>query len=142
MAAVVFCHWFYSTRLLECHACAAPKYRGRWLNKATIPQLFMIQPIAGANALIAQLSTPDSYRVWSALGFRLLDDFGFAILDVETGYDGRSEQGVQVDRVNRWLIGPRSARARAFANAHSTERTSTQSTKPGPERGSGEQTST
>lgn len=72
LAAVV---WFNQSQLgmLECHAVAAPQYRGVWLNRSTIDSLMQIISITGCRGLVAQVNSPLHKRIWEGLGFKIFD---------------------------------------------------------------------
>ena len=115
VAALVWAHWFDGAdRVLEIHACAAPDYRGRWLNRRTMECLFYLQPYTGARALIAQTRTPMAERIWRAFGFRIVGQvpYGLAVLDTENDWDGESHQESSRLLEAKGSEGPGAARGR------------------------------
>ena len=74
--------------VIECHACALPEWRGRWLKRDVLYGLRQIIGVTGCRACIIQITTPLVRRICRRLGFKVLSKI--AILELGEAPDGTS----------------------------------------------------
>ena len=88
LAGLVWGCWFPGCdRVLDIHVCAAPKHRGRWVNRRTLDALFSIGPRTGARTLVSQVTSPQVERIWRSLGFNIIA--GLAVKAIEEPDNGK-----------------------------------------------------
>lgn len=80
--------WFspLTDDVIECHACTAPDQRGRWFTRTVLSNIYGIVEHTGANAVVAQVTSPLIERIWRAVGFTVYDTI--AILRIQENNNG------------------------------------------------------
>ena len=65
--------WFspVTDAVVECHACAAPEYRGRWMTRTVINYVYEAFETTGATHAVAQVVSPLVERIWRRIGFTI-----------------------------------------------------------------------
>lgn len=65
--------------VIECHACAAPEWHGRWITRSIVHTIADEVRGTGVRAVIAQITDDHVRRIWRRLGFSV--DGNIAILE-------------------------------------------------------------
>ncbi len=91
-------------KYIEMHACCAPQYKGRWLTRSVINQLFKINDYVDVKWMIAEHTGELPERIWRRFGFHrkgaymIRDMENFDGWCKETGFDGDGRIVRPVDR--------------------------------------------